>query len=477
LKNATFFWHDYETFGADPARDRPVQFAGVRTNAELEEVGDPVVLHCRPPPDYLPQPEACLITGITPQFALEHGVSEREFVAALHHELAQPGTCGVGYNSIRFDDEFTRHALYRNFFDPYEREWRNGNSRWDLIDVLRMARALRPDGLAWPDKEDGRPSFRLEDLTRANGIEHGQAHDALADARATLALARKLRTAQPRLFEHALRARDKPWVKQQLNIVERKPLLHISTRFSVEHGCAALVVPLAIHPTNTNSVIACNLLLDPEPLATLDATTLRVRLYTATADLPAGTARVPLKEIHVNRSPMLAPAAMLTPDIAERLHIDVAQCRANLERVLAIKGLSEKLRAVYAMEPSRGIVDPEQALYSGGFFGDADRRLFAAIRALDGKALATRRFRFDDERLASLLFRYRARNFPESLDAAEMAQWRQHCRARFDGDGAGSIRQFRTRIQALRVERAADARAIALLDALEHYGAGLCEAS
>ena len=168
----SFYWHDYETFGADPAWDRPVQFAGLRTDADLNVIGDPLVLYARPADDFLPHPMACLITGITPQLALEKGVAECEFIARIHAELAQPGTCAVGYNSLRFDDEITRHTLYRNFFDPYAREWQNGNSRWDIIDLLRTAWALRPEGIEWPRREDGHVSFKLEQLTAANGIAH-----------------------------------------------------------------------------------------------------------------------------------------------------------------------------------------------------------------------------------------------------------------------------------------------------------------
>ncbi len=75
---------------------------------------------------------------------------EAEFIARIHAELAHPGTCGVGYNSIRFDDEFTRYTLYRNFYDPYAREWQNGCSRWDIIDMLRLTRALRRRGSSGP---------------------------------------------------------------------------------------------------------------------------------------------------------------------------------------------------------------------------------------------------------------------------------------------------------------------------------------
>ena len=472
----SFYWHDYETFGANPASDRPAQFAGLRTDAELREIGEPLLLYCRPPEDYLPHPDACLITGITPQLAHERGLAEREFIARIHAELVQPATCAVGYNSIRFDDEFTRHTLYRNFFDPYEREWRNGNSRWDLIDVLRMARALRPDGIEWPDHPDGRPSFRLGDLSRANGIEHADAHDALADVRATLALARLLRARQPKLFGYALRARDKNWVRAQFDYSGAKPLLHVSARFAAENGNMALVLPLAEHPGQPNKVIVCNLALDPSPLERFDGERLRELLYTPAAALPADTARVPLKELHLNRSPMVAPAAMLTPELAARHGIDLARCESNRQRVCAIRGLREKLAAIYREAAERPLVDPELALYDG-FFCDRDRRLAERVRLLDGAELARQGVPFEDQRLQELLFRYRARNFPSSLNANESVRWREHCEERVQRKplrGGLDCAALRERIEVLRVERDGDARAQAVLDAVAAWGDERC---
>ncbi|MHA5570733.1 exodeoxyribonuclease I, partial [Pseudomonas aeruginosa] len=199
--NASIFWYDYETTGIDPRRDRPLQIAGIRTDEALNEIGEPMNLYCRPSDDILPHPMACLITGITPQRLAERGLSEADFMTRVHAQLAQPATCVAGYNSLRFDDEVTRYSLYRNFFDPYAREWQGGNSRWDLIDMVRTAYALRPEGIQWPQL-DGRLSLKLEMLTAANGLEHGQAHDALSDVRATIALARLIRQRQPRLYDY-----------------------------------------------------------------------------------------------------------------------------------------------------------------------------------------------------------------------------------------------------------------------------------
>ena len=224
----SFYWYDFETFGADPFRDRPCQFAGMRTDEVFNPIGDPLVIYCKPAADLLPQPQACLITGITPQVAAANGMVEAEFIKQIHREFSQPGSCVLGYNSLRFDDEVTRNCLYRNFYDPYAREWQNGNSRWDMIDLVRLTRAVRPEGINWPDREDGTPSFKLEHLTAANDIEHSGAHDALADVRATIAVARLIRSAQPRLYDYVYQHRDKRVVEQSLALGSWQPVLHIS---------------------------------------------------------------------------------------------------------------------------------------------------------------------------------------------------------------------------------------------------------
>ena len=252
----TFLWHDYETFGVQPRRDRPAQFAAIRTDAELNEIGEPIMLYCQPAPDFLPDPQSCLITGITPQECLDKGLPEYQFAARIEQALSAPGTVGVGYNTIRFDDEITRFMFWRNLIDPYAREWQNDCGRWDLLDVVRTAYALRPDGIQWPTKADGSASFKLADLAAANGLAHEAAHDALSDVRATLALARLVRDHQPRLFEFCLGLRKKERVAAELGLPTTaqaaRPFLHISGMFPSERGCLALMWPLAMHPTNKN---------------------------------------------------------------------------------------------------------------------------------------------------------------------------------------------------------------------------------
>jgi exodeoxyribonuclease-1 len=435
----SIYWYDYETFGADPRRDRPVQFAGLRTDQDLNPVGDPLVLYCRPAPDFLPVPEACLITGITPQKALREGVPEAKFIAAIHGEFSVPGTCVAGYNNLRFDDEVTRHCLYRNFFDPYAREWRNGNSRWDLIDAVRLCRALRPEGIEWPLDDKGRPTFKLERLTAANGIAHADAHDALSDVHATIALARLLRDRQPRLFRFLLDHRGKQRAAELLALGSMQPVLHASEKYPAEKHCLAVVAALARHPRNPSGIVACDLSADPEALLALDADTLRQRLYTPVAELPEGIERPPLKTVHTNRCPVLAPMNALRPEDRERIGIDLDRCHRHLERLKHAPGLAAKVSAIFDGDPPGPLVtDTDLMLYQGAFLGDTDRATLDLLRRLEPSELARVRPDFQDSRLPEMLFRYRARNYPETLSAFETARWEKFRRRRLTDPNYGA---------------------------------------
>jgi len=468
----TFLWHDYETFGLNTRRDRPSQFAGIRTDAELNEVGEPLMIYCQPANDYLPDPASCLITGITPQLCLERGIPEHAFAAQIEQVLAEPGTIGVGYNTIRFDDEVTRYLFWRNLIDPYAREWQNDCGRWDLLDVVRMAYALRPEGIVWPVKEDGRPSFKLEELARANGLLHEAAHDALSDVRATIALARLIRSAQPRLFDFCLGLHKKDRVAAELGLPASRqtavPFLHVSGMFPPERGCLAVMWPLATHPTNKNELLAWDLAHDPSELPMLDVATLRQRLFTRAADLPEGVLRLPLKSVHLNKSPMVVrKLETLRPEMAAKWGVDMDAARRNAEKAAGLPDMSAIWPEVF-QRPKEAAPDVDEDLY-GGFVGNADRRRLNQLRALSPAELAHSRTGFDDDRLQELLFRYRARNFAETLTPEEAERWETHRAARLlEGEcGARNVDALFAEIDTL--SETADERGQAILGALYDY--------
>ncbi|MGR9012987.1 MAG: exodeoxyribonuclease I [Gammaproteobacteria bacterium] len=467
----TFYWHDYETFGTDPRRDRPVQFAGIRTDCDFNIVDDPLVVYCKPTTDCLPHPDACLITGITPQLAEEKGVCEVEFIRLIHDQLALPNTCTLGYNSLRFDDEVTRNCLYRNFYDPYAREWQNGNSRWDLIDVIRAARALRPEGIVWPVNEEGRPSFRLDQLTKVNNIAHEAAHDALSDVYATIAITKLLKQAQPRLYQFLFQHRVKAEALNLLQLGNFKPVVHISGKYSAANNCLAIVLPICKHPTNANGIIVYDLSVDPEPLFNLSVEGIQQILFTATADLPEGVARIPLKTVHINKCPVLAPVSVIRPDDAQRLKIDLAICCENIDRIKAAAGLAEKLAAVFSGHAyAEQASDPDLEIYSGGFFSENDKKQMAGIRGMLPEQLAKVAFKFTDSRLPEMLFRYRARNYPETLTSDELLRWNEFCVNRLTGRQAGAgilLDDYFARLKELRSDENINT---GIIDALTTYG-------
>jgi len=472
----SFLFYDLETFGQDPRRTRVAQFAAIRTDADLNMIDAPVSFYVKPADDLLPSPIATLITGITPQHALAEGVSEAEAFSRINDLMARPGTCTLGYNTLRFDDEFVRHGLFRNFFDPYEREWRNGNSRWDLLDMLRLVHALRPDGIAWPQREDGATSFKLEHLALANDVRQGDAHEALSDVHATIGMARLFKQAQPRLWDYALKLRDKRFVGSLLDVDAMQPVLHISMRYPAQRMCAAPVMPIARHPYINNRVIALDLEGDIDGLLALPAETLAARLYTRAADLAEGEQRVPLKEVHLNKVPALVAWNHLRPADHARLGIDVATVDANAARVReAGPALVEKVRQVYGGERVATVSDVDASLYDG-FLADGDKALMSRLRTSPPAELAGFAERLKDPRMPELLFRYRARNHPQTLDAGERGRWNDYRRQRLLGDaglGEQILPEFRAQLDTLALEHAADPAKLALLQHLRDWGTDL----
>ncbi|EAB5472343.1 exodeoxyribonuclease I [Salmonella enterica subsp. enterica] len=462
---STFLFHDYETFGTHPALDRPAQFAALRTDNDFNVIGEPEVFYCKPADDYLPQPGAVLITGITPQEAREKGENEAAFARRIHALFTVPKTCVVGYNNVRFDDEVTRNIFYRNFYDPYAWSWQHDNSRWDLLDVMRACYALRPEGINWPENDDGLPSFRLEHLTQANGIEHSNAHDAMADVYATIAMAQLVKTRQPRLFDYLYSHRSKHKLAALIDVPQMKPLVHVSGMFGAWRGNTSWVAPLAWHPENRNAVIMVDLAGDISPLLELDSDTLRERLYTAKADLGDHVA-VPVKLVHINKCPVLAQANTLRPEDADRLGINRQHCLDNLKVLRETPQVRDNVVAIFAeAEPFAASDNVDAQLYDG-FFSDADRAAMKIVLETEPRNLPALDITFVDKRIEKLLFNYRARNFPGTLDDAEQQRWLEHRRQVLTPE---FLQQYANELQMLSQQYAEDKTKLGLLKSLWQY--------
>ena len=471
MTSPSIYWHDYETFGTNPKTDRPSQFAGIRTDLDLNIISEPLMIYARPADDFLPDPDACIVTGITPQKTLKDGLPETEFMQQILKEFSRANTCVAGYNSIRFDDEFTRYSLYRNLYDPYAREWQNGNSRWDIIDLVRVTHALRPDGINWPVHENGKPSYRLEQLTAANNLNHEAAHDALSDVTATIAVAKLIKEKQPALYDYYFSHRQKRQVMKLLDIENKRPVLHTSAMFSTDYYCTALVVPLIQHPTNSNAVVCYDLRFDPTDLINLSADEIHQRLYIRQDELAEGEHRIALKSIHMNKCPVIVPAK-IDDYVEKRLSIDKKASHLHLQLIRQAEGLDEKLVEVFSRQDFPEETDPDCSLYSGAFFSDRDKKLMQQVHQLDPFKLAEKSFDFSDDRLDEMLFRYRARNYPQTLSNEEKQRWEQFRQQRLHDNNQSymTAEKYFKRIDELKNSASIPDEQLNLLKALEDYG-------
>ena len=418
----TFFFYDLETSGLDPRNDRIMQFAGIRTDMELQPIGNPYNILVKLNDDTLPSPEALMVTGITPQQTQADGYTEAEFAKLLVEEIFTPDTIATGFNSIRFDDEFVRHLLWRNFYDPYEWSWKDGRSRWDLLDVTRMTRALRPEGIEWP-VVDGKAVNKLELMTKMNGLEHEKAHDALSDVEALISVTGLIKAKQPQLYEYLLKMRDKKEVMQLVNLDNKQPFVYVSGRYDAEFNKATVAFPLTSGRNST--VVVYDLRYDPTPYASLSVDELKAKLYATWDERQAdGFLRIPVKELHHNKAPAVAPLGVLEQQGGwEKVQLDKEMIEKHKSLLLAAPAFAENMRSVFEQRPEfKKATEPEAQLYDS-FLQDRDRLRIETVRNASVRELADFHPEFSDERLEPLLLHYKARNFPQSLSQDESHQW------------------------------------------------------
>ncbi|MGB3023942.1 MAG: exodeoxyribonuclease I [Candidatus Saccharimonadales bacterium] len=422
----TFFFYDLETSGFSARDDRVMQFAGQRTDMKLKKIGEPVNLLVKLTDDILPSPDAIMVTGITPQATLNDGYSEKEFCDILMSDVFTEDTIAVGFNNVRFDDEFIRHTLWRNFYDPYEWSWADGRGRWDMLDVVRMTRALRPKGIEWPTDETGKAVNKLELLGKANNLTHTHAHDALSDVEVLIDLARLLRDKQPKLYDYLFSLRDKKAVANLVNLDDPKPFVYTSGRYDPAHEKTTIAFPIA-PGTKPGSVLVYDLRHDPSPFLNASPRQLASIIF-ADRDTRAaeGFVALPVKELAYNRCPAVAPVGVVDDAARERLAIDMSAVQRHMSILAGNSTFGAAVQEAFEMrEPYTPSADVEHQLYDG-FMSDKDKGRCAVVRGAGTTELADFHPQFVDERLPELLFRYKARQFPESLSEDEHTRWEQY---------------------------------------------------
>jgi exodeoxyribonuclease-1 len=419
----TFFFYDLETSGLSGRSDRIMQFAGIRTDMDLQQIGEPVNILVKLNDDVLPSPDAIMVTGITPQQTRDEGYSEAAFAATVSSDIFTPDTITVGFNNIRFDDEFIRHLFWRNFYDPYEWSYKDGRSRWDLLDVVRMTRALRPNGITWPVDDKGQPTNRLELLSKANGLEHTKAHDALSDVEALIGMTKLIKDTHPQLYEYLLKLRDKNEVKKLVNLDVKQPFVYVSGRLDSNHNKATVAFPLTAG--KNGNVVVYDLRYDPTPFLKMDSKQLAKKLYATWEERHTKDfVKLPVKELQYNHAPAVAPLGVLEQAEGwEHIDLSLDIIIKHKTLLLSAPGFAENIRTLFENKPDyKKLSDAEEQLYDS-FVPDVDKLRIETVRNSSEQKLADFHPTFTDDRLPELLLHYKARSFPRSLAEDESAAW------------------------------------------------------
>ncbi len=468
----SLYFYDLETTGVNSRSSRVMQFAGQRTDLNLKPIGEPHNILIKITEDVLPEPDAVMITGITPQKTLTEGISEVEFLKYFHDEIATPGTIFTGFNTVRFDDEFMRFMHYRNYYDPYEWQWKDNKSRWDVLDFTRMTRALRPEGIEWPFDSKGKPTNRLELLTAVNKLDHQNAHDALSDVYATIAVADMIKTKQPKLFAFLLEMRDKRKVAE---LVESgKPFLYTSGKYESEKQKTTIVIMIAKTPDG--AALVYDLSKDPTPFINMSESEI-IECWIRRYDDPG--LRLPVKALKYNRCPAIAPLSVLDEASKKRIDFDEESINSNLNKLdkekfgdLCLKAMNKmnKARNVKQKDLLENTDNVDERLYDG-FFGAQDKTGMRRVRASSKKDVQELSVDlFEDERLKGLLPLFKARNFPESLSDSERKYWDEFKHNKlFNGGESSSAAKYFSRIAELK-KTIKDPEKLYLLEELELYG-------
>ncbi len=421
FKHPTFLWFDIETTGIHTHTDRIVSFACQRTSLDFIPIEQPCLIYAKPTPDHLPHPAAVLTHRLTPQFLWQEGLSPSLFAKRIYQEFNESNTIAIGYNSIRFDDEFIRHLFYRNFYPSYK----HTAHRWDLFDVILTMKAIRPAGLAWASNNS------LKALCTANGIDASCAHTAAGDALLAQALAQKAAVAQPKLWNFLLAQRSKNALKPYTQTANPSPFLHVSRHFthpSKGHSCMP-VLPIIPDPYNANKIWVVNLVLAPEELLTLSSDELYTRLFVKSAR----TQPVGIKGFHLTRTPIALPWGSLQAPEWEALALSKKQSEHHAKQWLQHKDeFKEKLQQALARKKADHLEAPtsdvDDALYHGKFLEYEDQAICQRIaHTLSYEKLKAFKPCFTDERLPKLFGRYMQHNHPQEATPERKAQWYRYC--------------------------------------------------
>lgn len=424
IKFKSFLFYDYETFGVHTALDKVAQFSSIRTDLSFNIIHKKKNFFCIPPIDYLPDPNAILITKILPQDTYLNGMNEYFFAHKIHNIFIKSNTCIVGFNNLNFDNLVTRNIFYRNCFDPYEWSWKNGNSSWDILNILRAFYIFFPKNIFWPKNPEGHVSFKLSDFTKINNISHLNVHDSFSDVLATVKVAKLLCFYNKKFFFKLYCFSQKNNIKNFIRKNSTKPFFYLSSIFGAKRNNISCMMYLNDHPTNNNLLLLFDLQVDVKKIFLLYRQSNKFKC-TIKDLLSAG-----IKIIYLNKSPMFFKYSSISEKECQRLKLDYIRFQKSFFLLFQHKYIKKWILSIFLNSTNRYplVSDNIDLMLYHNFFNDKDKLLLNILHQESPKNWNIRNIKFLDARLYKIIFRLRARNFPDSLSLLEKKKWKKHCK-------------------------------------------------
>ena len=291
----SFVIYDVETTGLNRRFDQILHFAAVRTDDTLSPTAT-IEVRSRLLPYVVPSPKALLLTRTSLRDITDpHRPSHYEMVREIQRTLAAwSPALFLGYNSIRFDEEFLRQAFYQCLHPTFLTNT-NNNARADVLNMMRALACLRPGVLQVPRDPEGRQVFRLADLAAANGFASAGAHDAMRDVELTLQLCQRVREGAPDIWSSFMRFASKQAV---IAFIREEPAFGYFDNFEGTRSVRPLT-RIGISPLDANVHYCLDLTHDVDALRRLTDSEL--------GEAVRARFRSPIRRLKVNASPFVAP--------------------------------------------------------------------------------------------------------------------------------------------------------------------------